>query len=325
MTGAADEALQTYFQETYEIDATEAAAALNTLRTEGKTELVATEQIRNQPCVRTLMPDEDVFFPPNTINPEQAPYAFLDVRMNAEEVVSRGAKEGWKQDFIDKAVEIAQNPQNQQKNRHIRTSEKYLDDLDDEHTVRITYCYRKLVDEKDIPGIYCTIIAHDVDEEYGDHYLLDYAHGLMPFVATPLERTTKRYYASRSFAEIGASAQQIVKAEQDASIDNLSLKTLPPLMHPPGKPPPIWGPGAQVSVFRPDQYKYADTPDSNPDSFRMREEVRKMASKYFGRADNEADPVEIQNKQQDLVNRMLSHYTKVFSSEMSTNTFRWSV
>ncbi len=313
MSGEADEVLVKYFVEQYSITEDVARTAIDEVRLEGESTFIATKKIRNQPRTRTLMPDEDVFFPPNTIDPANAPYVFLDVQMNTEDVVSRGEQEGWNKEFIEAAIELAQSTQQDSYNYNIRTREKYLEDLNDKESIRITYMYRRLVDKDGVPGIYCTIFARGIEELYGKHELLDYNHGKMPFVATPLERTSRRFYSARSYPEVGASSQQIVKAEMDASLDNLSMRSLPPLTHPPGKKPEKWGPGVQVSVFRPDQYKYADTPDSNPDSYAMREEVRKMASKYFGRADQEADPIEIQNKQQDLIARSFEHFTEVFS------------
>ena len=145
-----------------------------------------------------------------------------------------------------------------------------------DETVRVVFCYQRLLDEDNVPGIYCTIFVPGVDDLYGKRYLLDYAHGDYPFVVTPLERTTKRIYSSRSYPELAASSQKIIKAETDASIDNLSLSTMPPLLHPPGQRPTKWGPGVQISVFRPDQYRYAPTPANNPGGFQLREEVRMM-------------------------------------------------
>jgi len=313
MSGQADEVLSQHFVEKYDIEPEKALEVIDELRLAGEAEVVATIELHNRPCMRALMPDEDVFFPPDTKDPQKAPYAFLDVTMTAEEVVSRGAKEEWDEEFIEKAKELAQNnTQPQLTDIYGHTREKFLHEFNNNQTMRITYMYRRLVDNDGVAGVYCTVFARGVEDLYAKHFLQDYDHGDMPFVATPLERTDSRFYSARSFPEVGASAQQIVKAEQDGSIDNLSMRTLPPLLHPPGKPPVRWGPGVQEGVFRPDQYKYADIPAPVGDSYSMREEVRKMASKYFARADQEADPTEIQNKQQDLVNRVMEHFKKVF-------------
>jgi len=313
MSGQADGVLSNHFADKYDITPDKALEVIDELRLNGEAEVVATIELHNRPCMRALLPDEDVFFPPNTKDPQKAPYVFLDVTMTAEEVVSRGATEEWDKDFIEAAKELAQsNTQPQFTDTVGYHREKLLNEFNDNQTIRITYMYRRLVDKDGVSGIYCTVFARGVEELYGKHFLQDYEHGDMPFVATPLERTDSRFYSTRSFPEVGASAQQIVKAEQDASIDNLSMRTLPPLLHPPGKPPVRWGPGEQLGVFRPDQYKYADTPNAVGDSYSMREEVRKMGSKYFARADQEADPTEIQNKQQDLVNRVMEHFKKAF-------------
>lgn len=312
MSGQADEVLSQHFVEKYDIEPEKALEAIDELRLNGEAVVVATIELHNRPCMRVLTPDEDVFFPPDTIDPQKAPYVFLDVTITAEEVVSRGAKEEWDEEFIEKAKELAQNgTQPQHTDLHGHSRKKFLHEFDNNQTIRITYMYRRLVDSDGVAGVYCTVFARGVEDLYAKHFLQDYDHGDMPFTATTLE-PTKRFYDSRSYPEIAASAQQIVKAEQDGSIDNLSMRTLPPLLHPPGKPPVRWGPGVQAGVFRPDQYKYADIPAPVGDSYSMREEVRKMMSKYFGRADQEADPVEIQNKQQELIDIVMEHFEAVF-------------
>lgn len=316
MTGEMDDQLVQMLIEGVDVSEKKARKMLDEIRTEGKTTIPMTVQSRNQPCIRTLAPDEDFFLPPWAIDSQKVPYAFHVIPMTPEEIKSRGEKEGWDEEFVEAASELS-GTRVMDDVQFYRQEENYqMEDYNDD-TVRIVYCYQRLLDEDNVPGIYCTIFAYGVPELYGKHYLLDYAHGEFPFTVTPLERTTKRLYGSRSYPEIAASAQQIIKAETDASIDNLSMSTLPPLLHPPGKRPTRWGPGVQVSVFRPDQYQYAPTPPNNPASFAMREEVRMMTNKYFGRNDQEADPVEIQAKQQDLVNRFLGHQKKVFNQVYS--------
>ena len=312
MTGEMDGQMIQLLQQSSNVSENKARAMIDELRTEGETTIPVTRQIKNQPCIRCLAPDEDFFLPPWTIDPQKAPYAFHVIHMTPEEIYARGKKEEWDEDFIEQAAELSGQGGAYQgdtilNREHTNNADGYIDD----RTVRIVYCYQRLLDEDDVPGVYCTIFAYGVPDVYGKHYLLDYAHGDYPFIVTPLERTTKRLYASRSYPEIAASAQQVIKSETDASIDNLSMSTLPPLLHPPGQRPTRWGPGVQVSVFRPDQYQYAPTPPQSGASYSMREEVRMMTNKYFGRNDNEGDPVEIQNKQQDLVENFIGHVRKI--------------
>jgi len=311
MTGELDGEFAGFLQTKSGVSEKKARSMIDELRTEGETTIPVTREVKNQPAIRCLAPDEDFFLPPWTIDPQKAPYAFHVIHMTPEEIYSRGKKEEWDEEFIEKAAELSQSGGVHQGDMLANQGRRYSEDYIDDRTVRIVYCYQRLLDEDDVPGIYCTVFAYGVEETYGKHFLLDYAHNEYPFVVTPLERTSKRLYSSRSYPEIAASAQQVIKAETDASIDNLSMSTLPPLMHPPGQRPTRWGPGVQISVFRPDQYQYATIPPQSSNSYSMREEVRMMTNKYFGRNDNEGDPVEIQNKQQDLVETALGHVRAV--------------
>ena len=310
MTGELDQQLIEALVGSVDVSKKKAQKMIDQIRIEGRTTIPVVTKHRNQPCIRTLPPDEDFFLPAWTIDPQKAPYCFHVIAMTPDEIRSRGEDEGWDKEFIEAACEQSGMSSSDQYNLYRRTEDFMLNNSVDE-TVRVAFCYQRLLDEDNVPGIYCTIFVPGVADLYGKRYLLDYAHGDYPFVVTPLERTTKRIYSSRSYPELAASSQKIIKAETDASIDNLSLSTMPPLLHPPGQRPTKWGPGVQISVFRPDQYRYAPTPANNPGGFQLREEVRMMMNKFFGRQDNKADPVEIQTKQQDLVTKALDHIRRV--------------
>lgn len=310
MSGQMDEQLAMMLSEGASVSKKKAQAMIDQLRIEGKTTIPVTVKSRNQPCIRALPPDEDFFLPAWTIDPQKAPYAFHVIAMTPEEIKAKGESEEWDKEFIEAACEI-EGFSSDDPSELYRSEESFLLNNTIDKTIRVVYCYQRLLDEDNIPGIYCTIFVPGVPDLYGKHFLLDYAHGEYPFVVTPLERTSKRLYASRSYPERAASSQKIIKSETDASIDNLSLSTMPPLLHPPGQRPTKWGPGVQLSVFRPDQYRYAATPALPSSGFNIREETRMMMNKYFGRQDTKADSIEIQTKQQDLVNRVLSHVKSV--------------
>ena len=221
---------------------------LREMRKDGETTIPVTRQVVSRPKIRALAPDEDVFWPSYAMNPQEAPYMFHAVSMTPEQLRSKISTENWSEEFVDAAIELAGKGEDTDENVYrLREDDEFTRDYENS-LVRIVYCYQRLLDEDNIPGLYCTILHPNISDLYAKHQLLDYAHGQYPFVVTTIERTSKKLYASRSIPERLESLQQVLKAETDAGIDAQSITTLPPLEHPIGRSPhPA---GARVFVYR---------------------------------------------------------------------------
>src|SRR4030095_9272170 len=106
----------------------------------------------------------------------------------------------------------------------------------------IVHCYERKSNERGVPGIYCTVFSPIVTTSrsgkpinaYSE--LLGYDHGKYPFVEFPRERLSRRVTDSRGYGEVGASFQKLLKLEADSRSDATNLATIPPLMHPAGRP-----------------------------------------------------------------------------------------
>jgi hypothetical protein len=182
-----------------------------------------------------------------------------------------------------------------------------------DQTLPIVYCYQRLLDEDDVPGIYCTVFCDGLggDDLFAKHTLLDYGHGQYPFISTKLEENNKRFYSSRSYPELVESLQQVLKVETDAAIDRQSLSTLPPLQHPLGRCPTAWGPGVKVPYRVPNEVSFADTPRLDTGNIELRRYIKESADRYFGRNAPGVDPTEAMAKQQATVDKVFSHLKHV--------------
>jgi hypothetical protein len=311
--GSMDNELSSAIKDQFNVSKAKAAKAkgmLRELRNDGTTTIPVTRQVINRPRLKALAPDEDVFWPNYTIDPQEAPYVFHVLHMTPEQLRAKIASEGWNEEFVEKAMELAQNTQRDDTLYNIRQMDEAI--RDDDETIRIVYCYQRLLDEDDIPGIYCTILHPDVPDLYAKHELLDYAHGKYPFVITKYEQTSKRLYSSRSIPELGEPLQQVMKIETDSMIDRQSLATLPPLEHPLGRPPSKWGPGVRVPYRTPGEIRWADTPRFDGGNVEVRRYIQEMFDKYFGNFAPGVDQVESQNKQQAVINKVFTHLKYVF-------------
>ena len=307
--GSMDEELSTALKNQFKVSKAKAKGMLRELRKDGETTIPVTRRVINQPRVKALAPDEDVFWPSYCIDPQEAPYVFHVINMTPEQLRSKINTEGWDEEFVDSAIELSQRGESDTPINNLRLQEEVIRDDDD--TIRIVYCYQRLLDEDDVPGIYCTILHDRVPELYAKHQLLDYSHGKYPFVVSTFEKTSKRLYHSRSVAEIGEGPQNVLKIEEDASIDRQSLATMPPLMVPLGRAPTRWGPGVRVPYRTPGEYRFADTPRYDGGSMEVRRYTKEQLDRYIGRNAPGVDPVEGQMKQQRNIDKVFQHLKHV--------------
>ena len=303
--GSMDEELSAAISEQFGVSKKKARGMLKELRKEGETTVPIVRKVINRPRIKALAPDEDIFWPNYTIDPQEAPYVFHVLNMTPEQLRSKIASEGWDEEFVDKAIENATIGENDVYTNNLSLEDEIL--RDDDETIRIVYCYQRLLDEDNIPGIYCTVFCNEVPDLYAKHTLMDYAHGGYPFVVSTFEKTSKRLYASRSVPEVGEAFQQVVKVETDASIDRQSLATVPPLEHPLGRCPTRYGPGVRIPYRTPGEVRFADTPRFDAGSIEVRRLMQESFDRYFGNNAPNVDPVESQIKQQNIINRVLHH------------------
>ena len=73
-----------------------------------------------------------------------------------------------------------------------------------------------------------------------------------------------------------------IKTERDSRIDRASLATLPPLMHPAGRPPSDWGPGRRVPYRRLGEIAWGPVPPMDQGSMEAEQSMRAQADRAVG-------------------------------------------
>ncbi len=184
--GSMDEELSAAISEQFGVSKTKSRSMLKELRKDGETTVPVVRRVINRPRIKALAPDEDIFWPNYTIDPQEAPYVFHVLNMTPEQIRSKIASEGWDEEFVDKAIENATIGENDVYTNNLSLEDEIL--RDDDETIRIVYCYQRLLDEDNIPGIYCTVFCNEVPDLYAKHTLMDYAHGGYPFVVSTLAK-----------------------------------------------------------------------------------------------------------------------------------------
>ena len=303
--GSMDDELSETLKGQFGVSRTKGRSMLRELRKDGETTVPVTRQVVSRPKIRALAPDEDVFWPNYTIDPQSAPYVFHVVNMTPEQIRSKINSEDWDKDFVEQVIDLANNSQADDNLYNVRNQDEFM--RADDQYVKIIYCYQRLLDDDDVPGIFCTVFHDGLSEVYAKHQLLDYSHGQYPFIVTTLEKTSKRLYSSRSYPELVESLQQVLKVETDSAIDAQSLTTLPPIEYPMGRPPARFGPGVKIPYRTPGEVRFADTPRGSTVNVELRRYIKEQADRYFGRNAPGVDPIEAQMKQQEIIDKVFQH------------------
>ena len=297
----------------YDVSESKSRKMVVELRETGASSIPMTIGTENRPGLRALAPDEDVFFPPYTVNVQDAPYVFQVINFTPTQLREKVLNEDWSDEWVEYVIEHARG--DIEREDHIGDSRypNYSDDTSD--IIEVVYAYQRLVDEDGVPGIYCTVFhagntgaSDELNEPYAKHELTGYYE--YPFVVTKLEEWSKRLYETRGYPELARGFQNQLKVEIDSQIDRAALQ-FPPLEYPAGRPPTEWRPGGKIPYRVPGETRFADMPNMSPASIDVRNEIESQVNRYFGRVGSGVDPNEAVAKQQDLINKVFSHLQRI--------------
>lgn len=294
------------------------------LRNNGETTVPVPYQASNRPSITALKPLEDICFPPETSGNDlqNARVVFRRQLMTEVEVRSKIKSEGWSADFVEQILATAGKSSAFEAFESTISSFSINNGIHDRsNLIEVVYAYTRSLDTNGIPGIYCTVISPYADNSnsqeplYGKHFLVDYAHGQMPFVVYRRENVRRKCTESRGVAEISESAQRELKAQIDSIYDHTSFSTLPSLLvnaRVANRFSQV-GPGSTITVNRMDDVKWLDAPPKDPTTaFTFIELVKREQDRYYG-FPNAGNSMEAATaKQQRSVNNWLSTWAEVY-------------
>jgi len=292
-------------------DVTEKRAkrAIKELRQKGITEVPISRTTVDCPVVEACAPDGEVFLPVYTSDPQRAPYVFWRTFLTPQELEKKVVNDGWDADWVESAIRDLRGKDSMYLDGEKQKSVSRLPLTDDNDLVMVVYGYQRLIDEEDgSEGIYCTVFNPSA-EGYAKHELLN-GYDDYPFIFTRLSTNQKRIYETMSFADILRGAQLQIKTERDSRIDRASLATLPPLMHPAGRPPSDWGPGRRVPYRRLGEIAWGPTPPMDSGSIEVENAMVMQANRAVG-LDIESPIAMI--RQQFVINKFLEHVRDVLA------------
>ena len=310
VSGADDEMVLGMLQTAFpDLSDKRAKKAIMSLRKKGLAEVSIPRTSVDCPVVYSCAPDGEVLFPSYVTDPQRAPYVFWRTFMTAQELEKKVVSEGWDADWVETAIETLRGKDSMYLDGEKLKTIDRLPLSDDNDLVMVVYGYQRLIDEEDgSEGIYCTVF-HPTTEGFAKHELLN-GYDDYPFVVTRLSNDQKRMYETQTFSDILRGAQMQIKTERDSRIDRASLATLPPLLHPAGRPPSDWGPGVRVPYRRLGEIQWGPPPPADNGSIEVEVSMTAQADRAVGL--DMSNPISA-SRQQFVVSKFLDHVRDVLS------------
>ncbi len=285
------------------------------LQEDGEAEFPLAQQAMNAPSVCALVPGQDVLLPADTVDLQRARMIFHRVWMTEQQLVADGATQGWSEDWVDAAKTHAKTRLTD--NTTVTGWNQLTTQVWDEQNkfVEVVWAYVRQNDADGVPGVYCTIFCPDVADDYGKHYLVDYAHGQYPFVVYRTETASRRLADARGVPDVLLTTQKELKNQRDALYNFAQISIIPPLrktglraLHAPDIRPA----GVLYELVR-DEWQWFAPPPGKPEvAFSLIETIKKEVNEYYGRLDETANVGRAQMRQQRLVTNWLLAWSEVF-------------
>lgn len=301
--------------------AKEAERIGNELINNGATTYQQQYAVSNAPAVAALKPFDEICFPPETLDLQDARVIFRRTFLTEVELRERIETDNWDEEFVNQAVETAgksawyADPNLVPSTTNIGNTLERAD-----HLIEIVYAYTRQIGPEGIPSIYYTVFCPNTqDDVYAKHEILDYAHGMYPFVAYRRERLRRSIVECRGIPEISYTDQLEIKAQHDSIRDRTAFETLPPI-----KVKKRLGtqntiqPGGLLPVTTPDDYTFLAPPSGNPAlAFNLIDRVEQRNAAYFGLYHPAVPAVKTQTTQQFIVNNWLSAWSQIYKQVVS--------
>lgn len=281
------------------------------LREDGATEIPQDVVTKNCPQVIALKPFDEFFCTPETVELQSAPVLFRRVWMSEWELQQLVSTYGYSQQWVD-AVMNAQEA-------YPAVYQEPLSDIFTQHGAteglyEVVYSYEKLLDEDGVLNIHCTVFNPQINEMVGKESVLDHLAGKYPFVAYRRENVARKLIDCRGVPDIVHTWQNEIKGQRDMLYDRASLMVFPPLTVP-ARMGQVYRlqPGSELPEMRPGEVKFLDPPRSNPnEALNVIAYVEKQCDQYFGRLNDNTNPVIAQAKMQSMVDSYMTTWSEAF-------------
>lgn len=295
---------------------------IKNMRESGQGELEEIYIQKNLPHITALKPFDEVCFPPETSDLQDARVIFRRQYMTEVELRGMVTNAGWSTKFVEEAIRTMGNHYYFNDPNLVPTTTVLNSNvLRGDHLIEVVWAYYRQLDENDIASIYYTVFCPQVGtEEYAIQEMLNYAHGDYPFIPLRFETTRRQVTESRGIPEISRTEQDEVKAQHDAFRDRVALEIMPPV-----KVVKRVGalnrlaPGQVLPVTNKDDYTWMEPPSGNAErAIQVIQQIETNLGNFYGFVVGETiDPNKVRMLQQLQVNNWLQFWTSVYKQMFS--------
>lgn len=308
------------------IQQAEARKVLPALRIGELAEIEVPYVAKNGLCLKPLRLWEDVFFPANVCDIQDAPCVFLKELYTESKLKTVAQSRGWSKAQVDEVMKhkgkawLNFDQWSDTRYRATPTDLNHRQMIDEnKDKFEIITAYTKAYNPKSKHGlssVYRTVFHGGVKEEDAvlEHKPNGYWHGMYPFVVGTQERVAKNILDSRGVGEIVLTNQLVQKTEIDSTIDGGVLSKIPPIKVRTRKKDMQlkWGPLVQHYLDKGEDYEFANGPKADPRTPEIFNRDEKMVDMYFGRKTSNVDPAYSMEVRQDRVDRFLTEAESIY-------------
>jgi hypothetical protein len=181
----------------------------------------------NLPVCAALKPYEEISFPPETLDLQDARVIFKRTFLSEVDLREMIKTDGWDEEFVEEAANTAGKSAYLTDPNLIPVTSNVTNALHRaDNLIEIVYAYSRQIDANGVPGVYYTVFSPQTSqvETYAKHSKLDYAHGEYPFIELRRERLKRAVVECRGIPEIAFTDQEEIKAQRTAFATVLPLK-----------------------------------------------------------------------------------------------------
>lgn len=305
-----------------------AKKALKELRRDGVAEIPVVKGDINRPVIESKCPRSDIIFPQWTMDPKDVPRVHVRHFMTIQDLRASAASEGWDEDWVEEIIDKYMGMTQRDidgpygnRNAYLANQQATLFNIGNrnaEDLVEIVRTFQRLVDKEDgAIGYYHTVWCpkqatekpQDNEDSYAIYELLN-GWDEFPIAVTTLTRDAKRMYDQRNVSDLLRGNQRLAKVTRDSFVDQQSLHLNPPRTHPAGRPPSVWGAGADFATRRGEEnlYRTLDIPTTMREGVDFEKYLDEEANEIMGLTPD--SPIALQ-RQQYFVNRALAHVAEI--------------
>lgn len=300
----------------------EAADAVKSLRETYRATVELPALVSNKPVWKALRVGEDVFFPPDTTEFQDAREVFFREWVSETELKSRRDSMGYSREFIEQALKHKGDtafPQLDEDFEYNSASEWGIEQVNSyKHCVELITVYYRDVDDDWNTRVMCYTFNGSVEDMGAkEPEVMPYNHNQYPGVYFQREVLGDNLTDSRSITQIVSPDAGVLKMLTDSNVDNAQITAIPPLNFAKRTTTEYkLRPMAQNHGLGRDLPKWLEAPEYSRTAGEQYDRITSRINEYFHRRVEGNDPNLVALMEQFLVDNIFDGMSEVMNQTL---------